>query len=224
MAIHNLRIATYSCPSDARGGDVRVMSSGMPSLYPTSYGFNFGTWFVYSPSSRLGGSGMFFPNSFLKIGSCTDGTSHTLFASEVKAWTPYNRNGGPASTAVPGTANEVATQIASGTDFKLTGHTEWPDGRVHHTGFTAALPPNTAVAYIHSGTAYPETDFNSWQEGRNGNSGRPTYAVITARSYHAGVVNTVLVDGSVQAVSQNINLSVWRAYATRSGGEVVTLE
>jgi len=37
--------------------------------------------------------GIFSPNSYLRIGECTDGTSHTLFAAEVKAWTPYTERG-----------------------------------------------------------------------------------------------------------------------------------
>ena len=58
------------------------------------------------------------------------------------------------------------------------------------------------------GVLYPETDFNSWQEGRNGGAGNATYAFITARSYHTGVVNSARVDGSVQTVSDSIDLSV----------------
>lgn len=37
---------------------------------------------------------------------------------------------------------------ASVTHEKTTGHTEWPDGRVHHTGFTATMTPNTYVPYV----------------------------------------------------------------------------
>lgn len=167
---------------------------------------------------------MFYPSSFLRLSSCTDGTSNTLLASEVKAWTPYNRNGGPSTTTIPNTAAEAATIVASGTDFKTTGHTEWPDGRIHHTGITATLTPNTKVSYTNSGTTYPETDYNSWQEGRNGSAGQATYAIVTARSYHTGIVNAALVDGSVQSVSQNIDLAIWRAVATRDGGEIAKLE
>jgi prepilin-type N-terminal cleavage/methylation domain-containing protein len=222
--ISDLKIPTFSCPSDRRGDEVRVVGSGRPNLYATSYGFNLGTWFVFSPRNRTGGDGMFYPSSFLRLSSCTDGTSNTLLASEVKAWTPYNRNGGPPTTTIPNTAIEAANMVASGTDFKTTGHTEWPDGRVHHTGFTATLAPNTRVPYTTGGTTYQETDYNSWQEGRNGSAGMPTYAIVTARSYHTGIVNAALVDGSVQSVSQNVDLAIWRAVATRSGGEVAKLE
>jgi hypothetical protein len=65
-------------------------------------------------------------------------------------------------------------------------------------------------------------DYNSWQEGKNGAAGSPTYAIITSRSHHAGMVNVVLMDGSARSISENINLFVWRSLGTRNGGEVVS--
>ena len=35
-----------------------------------------------------------------------------------------------------------------------TGHTEWPDGRVHHSGFTTVFTPNTFVPYADGGRTY----------------------------------------------------------------------
>ncbi len=222
LAIDNLKLTVYSCPSDAKADESRSNGAGRPTLFPTSYGFNFGQWFVFNPNTRKGGEGMFYPNSFLPIAACTDGTSNTLFAAEVKAWTPYTRNGGPASTVIPSTVAAAESIVASGPDFKNTGHTEWPDGRVHHTGFTSAMPPNAAVKYIHNGTTYPFADFNAWQEGRNGSAGQVSYAIVTSRSYHKGLVNTCFSDGSVHSIGQSIELQVWRALSTRAAGEVVT--
>jgi prepilin-type N-terminal cleavage/methylation domain-containing protein len=45
--------------------------------------------------------------------------------------------------------------------------------------------------------------------------------VFKATSYHAGGVNAVLMDGSVRFFTDSVNLRVWRAVSTRSGGEVV---
>ncbi len=222
-AIDSVKIHSYSCPSDAKGDLIRDPGSGAPKLYPTSYGFNLGRWFVFNPQTRLGGDGMFFPNSFLTFASVSDGTSATLLAAEVKAWTPYTRNGGPSRTNIPNNRMEAESVVASGPDFKLTGHTEWPDGRVHHTGFTAALLPNSKVHFTNSGNTYVETDFNSWQEGKNGANGSPSFAMITSRSYHSAAVNVTLVDGSVRTMAESIDLSIWRSLATRAGGEIVQL-
>jgi prepilin-type processing-associated H-X9-DG protein len=44
----------------------------------------------------------------------------------------------------------------------------------------------------------------------------------TAGSRHPGVVNVLLTDGSVRAVKDTVNRTVWRALGTRAGGEVVS--
>lgn len=223
MAISGVKIDVFQCPSDDRAAELRDPGGGKALLYSTNYGFNMGTWFVFNPTNNTGGDGAFYPNSNLPLSNFTDGTSNTLLAAEVKAWTPYTRNSGPASETLPVNVADVvawaSAQVASGaSDFKDTGHTEWPDGRVHHTGVTAALTPNTVVPYTRDGIQY-DADYNSWQEGRDGNTGSPTYAIITSRSQHAGMVNVAMVDGSVQSVNDGVDLLVWRAMATRAGDE-----
>ncbi|TWT89853.1 hypothetical protein Mal64_02340 [Pseudobythopirellula maris] len=218
--ISGLRISTFQCPSDSRALEVRDPGKDKVLLYATNYTFNMGVWFVYDPSTDEGGQGVFFPNSNLRLAEVVDGTSKTLLAAEVKAWTPYTRNGGPSQTDVPENAEQAAAIVASGPEEKTTGHTEWPDGRVHHTGFTAAMTPNTAVWYENSSGDTVDADYNSWQEGRNGSAGAPTYAIITSRSWHPGIVQASMVDGSVQTISDNVELDVWRAMATRNGEEV----
>ena len=99
-----------------------------------------------------------------------------------------------------------------------TGHTEWPDGRVHHSGFTTVFTPNTVVDYDYNGQRY-DIDFNSIQEGRSGT--QLTYAAITARSYHSGnIVNVGMLDASAHSISGSIDIGVWRALGTTAGGEV----
>jgi len=46
-------------------------------------------------------------------------------------------------------------------------------------------------------------------------------AQAAARSLHSGGVNAALADGSVRFVSNNIDLTTWRAMGTRANGEVV---
>ncbi len=182
-SISGLKIPSYACPSDPQSDRSRDAGGGRAILYPTTYGFNYGTWFVWNPVTGAGGDGATHPNSNFTFAAFSDGTSNTLLLSEVKAWTPYRRNGGPPSTTVPATVAQAQAIVASAPDFKDTGHTEWPDGRVHHEGVTTTLPPNTRVPCINAGTTY-DCDYNSWQEGRNGLNGQPSYAIITSRSYH----------------------------------------
>jgi prepilin-type processing-associated H-X9-DG protein len=103
-------------------------------------------------------------------------------------------------------------------EFKVdSGHTEWVDARVHQTGFTTIFPPNTRVAYSIGGVTY-DVGFNSHRKGRS--TSLPTYAVVTSRSYHAGGVNVLQMDGSVRFVGNGFSQAVWRSLGTRSGGEV----
>lgn len=219
QAISGVRIDIFQCPSDAKNQEIRDAGGGRALLYATNYGFNMGTWFVFDPQTQEGGDGAFYPNSNLPLAQFTDGTSHTLLAAEVKAWTPYTRNGGAATSAIPQTASEASAMVASGPQTKGTGHTEWPDGRVHHTGVTATMAPNTFVPLTINGEIV-DADYNSWQEGKNGSNGQSTYAMITSRSFHPGQVQVALVDGSVQSIADEVDLLVWRALATRNGSEV----
>ncbi len=220
-AIDGLKIPVYACPTDPLSDVVRDPGGGLSHLYPTTYGFNFGTWFVYNPVTGQGGDGAFFPNASLTFAGISDGTSNTLLVSEVKAWQPYRRNAGPPSTAIPNNTADAELAVASGAEFKNTGHTEWPDGRVHHHGFTTVMTPNSLVECEDSTGNIFDCDYNSWQEGKNGIAGNPSYAIITSRSHHTGIVQSALLDGSVRALSESIDLATWRSLGTRSGGEVV---
>ena len=219
-AIDGLKIPTYACPSDPRGDELRNPGGGKVQLYPTTYGFNYGTWFVFDPRSRQGGDGTFFPNSYLKMARFRDGASNTLLAAEVKAWQAYTRNGGPPDRKIPSTIADAESAVASGSQFKTTGHTEWPDGRVHHTGFTTTMGPNAVVQYDHDGETF-DADYNSWQEGKNGQLGRASYAIVTARSHHAGYVHVVMMDGSCHTVQDEIDLAIWRTLGSRDSGKML---
>jgi hypothetical protein len=123
------------------------------------------------------------------------------------------------------------TAFASGAQFKLgpntndnTGHTEWCDGRVHHEGITTVFRPNTFVSYTHTDGRTYDIDYNSRQEGSH--LTQQTYAAVTSRSYHPGIVQSVLLDGSVRSVNEKIDVNIWRALGTRArvAGEPVTVE
>ena len=217
-----MQIPAYVCPSDPDGDTVRVKNGG-PYVHPQNYGFNFGTWLIYDPTTGRGGDGAFFVNSRTRPASFVDGLSNTLSAAEVKAFTSYFRNTADPGPAVPSSPADVAGLAGGGAQFKLgsttndnTGHTEWCDGRVHHSGFTTVFTPNTVVPYIHTDGNTYDVDYNSRQEGKS--LTEPTYAAVTSRSFHPGVVNVALMDGSVRSVSELVELQIWRALGTREGG------
>ncbi len=51
----------------------------------------------------------------------------------------------------------------------------------------------------------------------------PSLAHTPSRSFDTGVVNNTIADGSVHSISESVDLNIWRAYSTRSGGEVVQI-
>ena len=214
-----VKIPVFRCPSDPRSGDANPWNDEGAQSYPSSYGFNFGTWFVHDPVAGTGGDGVFIPNTPLMMSSIRDGTSKTLLAAEVETWTPYTCVGGPPKTKIPNTLAAAEAAIASGSEDHLTGHTAWFDGRVHQTGFTATLPPRSEPIYVMNGKL-KVADYSSWLEGMGGSTGSPTYAIVTSRSHHAGTVNIAKADGTVSVVG-SVDMMLWRAAATRDGGELV---
>lgn len=221
--VSGFRVPVYVCPSDPKSDFAR--STLGVNLYSTNYGFNLGTWFYYDPTTGRGGDGLFYPNSSIKFASITDGASNTLLASEVRSWQAYTRNAPPPSTNVPQSLAEVVAAVDAGLKDRIqpatrdgTSHTEWPNGHGHHSGFTTTMTPNTNVAWTYQGVTY-DADFASRQEGSS--TTLASYGALTSRSYHVGLVQSVLADGSVRAISSNIDLGVWRALGTRAGGEIV---
>ena len=158
---------------------------------------------------------MFFPNSKLSDRDVTDGTSNTIGFSEVKAWQPYLRDA--AVTSPPPPTSSASVSPLGGT-LKDSGHNEWVDGRCNQTGFTGVFGPNTKVPHV-SGTQTYDIDWVSAREG--GSITAPTYAAMTSRSFHTGVVNSLLMDGSVRSISENIHLGTWRNLISRNDGQVV---
>jgi hypothetical protein len=217
------RVPVYICPSDAKTDEPRLASGVY--LYCTNYGFNFGTWFVYDPVTGQGGNGLFYPNSRIRMASIRDGSTNTLLASEVRSWQAYTGAVSPPSTAQPLTVADVVAAVDVGLKDRIqpatadgTGHTEWANGQSQHSGFTTTLPPNTNVVWTWQGVTY-DVDFASQGEGGPITT-LPSYSALTSRSYHAGIVNSLMGDGSVKSVGKSIDAGIWRAAGTRAGGEI----
>ncbi|MEK6239423.1 MAG: DUF1559 domain-containing protein, partial [Planctomycetales bacterium] len=215
-----LRVPTYLCPSEARD-EVRV-SGGIPTHYPVNYAVNSGVWFVWDPSGKIGGDGAFYPDSRLSSGAFLDGMTYTLALAEVKAWTPYYRNASLSPAALSLLPTSGPGLQALGGEFKTnSGHTEWVDGRVHQTGFTTTFKPNSELLVNVGGETF-DVDWTNQQEGKSATT--PTFAAVTASSYHGGVVNAVMMDASVHSMDDRIDLGVWRALSTRRGQEILPNE
>lgn len=213
------RVSIYLCPSEIND---RPRETPTLTHYPLNYVFNQGTWFIYDPTTGDVGDGAFLPNRAFRPAEFTDGMSRTLAAAEVTAYQPNvwdTQKPNTRGVAPPATPGDLQAYV--GGTFDTNGHTEWVEGDVHETGFTTTFTPNLAVPHTDHGITY-SIDLTSMRDGESATA--LTYAAVTARSYHPGLVNALLMDGSVRQIDDGIDLNLWRALGTRAGGEVASLD
>ena len=221
--ISSKRVGTFVCPSEVNDRGHGTDPTHGNKHWPINYALNAGTWPVLTnkATGMQTGDGAFGPNRTRRPADFTDGLSNTLAAAEVKAFTsrvagtPNTTTFSPPPAPPADPAGLSAFALAPVNPASFT-HVEWVDGKVHETGFTAVFAPNTRVVHSSGGTEY-DVDFVTATESSTGD----TYAAVTARSYHTGGVNALLMDGSVRFVSNTVALATWRALSTRAGGEVI---
>jgi prepilin-type N-terminal cleavage/methylation domain-containing protein/prepilin-type processing-associated H-X9-DG protein len=228
----NLTVATTHvgllvCPSE----DNRTSAPGeLPAgakMSVCNYEYCEGDWFVFggTGSTRKNRSA-FGPNQCRRLAEFRDGLSQTLWMSEGKANQPYYRdcptlaNVNDPDVVPPPDADPYAVvpEYRTGCNLRF-GHNEWVESGVHHAGFTTAWPPNKPIRGGPN-NEYPDLDINSSRE----KLGRPSFAAVTARSYHPGGVNALLGDGSVKFVKSSINGVTWRAMGTVAGSEAISAD
>ncbi|MBL8892910.1 MAG: DUF1559 domain-containing protein [Planctomycetaceae bacterium] len=212
-----LRIAMLMCPSEVNDRSRIDTATGLPNHYPLNYAMNVGQYLVYNPVTKADGGGMFFPNAKLRPANVSDGLSQTFAFGEVKAFTPRFHDANLPVVA-PTNPVDVAGQVSGGAWSTENGHTEWVCGRAIHTGFTTTFTPNTMVLRTVSDVTY-DFDVSTSREGRNATDA--TYAIITARSFHSGLANFLLMDGSVRSMDDEVDPFVYRALGSRAGREVI---
>lgn len=212
------RVATFMCPSEIND---RPAVHGSMTHYPTNYGANSGTWFQWDPITNRHGDGAFVVNKSLGSADFVDGMSNTLGMAEVKAFQAALVDSGNATTPTTPPPATPAQAVAYGGAFLPEfGHTQWVNGIIIHTGFTTTFPPNTLVPYVHTDGRIYDVDFTSIRLGFT--TTLCTNVSFVSRSYHPGVVNVMMMDGSTRPVSNTIEQAVWRALGTPAGGEVVS--
>ncbi|MCS7045370.1 MAG: DUF1559 domain-containing protein [Gemmataceae bacterium] len=219
-AVTQTRVAVFLCPSE-----VNDRANG--NFYPTSYAANFGTWLILDPRTGQTGDGAFIVNGRTRMADMTDGTSSTLAFTEVRPFLNFFLDSGlpgAANASPPGSPGVIQQWKGK---FAAGGHTQWCNPSVVQSGFTTTFPPNTFVPYdepIYNanntivGYRTHDMEYVSLQEGT---PGAPTYAAVTARTWHTGVINVLYLDGSARGVLLNVSLTTWQALGTRRGGEWV---
>ncbi|MDR1384257.1 MAG: DUF1559 domain-containing protein [Planctomycetaceae bacterium] len=225
--------SAFRCPSDDTDELYKIGQIGSltgPDAYARggNYVFSTGSGVYPNYDVRYPTDGLFYYSSNRGLQSITDGTSNTMILSETKLGdnsvtttsdAPTMRrvaNIFPGVTITPtsGTqgSNPPLSESGDGSFANLKAWTDactswkgdragaWIWGAPLYTSFNAYYPPNHNIPDIHF-------------------HGMGLYG---ARSGHPGGVNAGRADGSVSFVSNTIDINVWRAAATISGGEVNT--
>ena len=208
-----LSLAVLQCPSDA------------PRLSPgNNYRACAGSQPADTESNPAPGGGGAFPMLLaFSAAQFTDGLSVTVGFSE-RVTGSGNEDAIPSARDVnyrdpPGRitptspdADQYMTICAAGSGpalgFMQSGH-YWLNSGFEDGLYNHVMGPNTTV--VDCTTVLPGVPL-----------GAMAHAAITARSQHPGGVNSLLMDGSVRFIKNSVALPVWRALATRAGGEVIS--
>jgi prepilin-type N-terminal cleavage/methylation domain-containing protein/prepilin-type processing-associated H-X9-DG protein len=197
------RVALFLCPSD--GGPPPDPTAG-----PSNYAFCAGTG--SNGGDATNADGTFILGPAISVAGIFDGTSGTAAVSEQPLGIPgsYTQT---TSTPVPSPLVRAFARMAAGplTDagcasapsgWLLYKGANWWDGNYLNTLYNHHLPPNAlqadCITYHNPG----------WK---------------AARSFHPGGVNVLFADGGVRWVKNSVDLALWRALATRAGGEVISV-
>lgn len=222
-----LRIPTLQCPSDPN--DEPRLAAGVPEHYPLNYAVSRGIYELQNLNNGFDGGAAFAYGKSIRERDVTDGLSNTLGMSEVKHFTPRFHDSCVIPTSTPTVGSLVAALPTStnSTWSAVNGHTEWVSGNSIHTAFTTTFTPNTKVLHTVDGSQYDisvssrrEAQGSGTCAGMGGTIG-VTYGAITSRSFHTGIVTSLLMDGSVRAFSDNLNLQTWQNLGQRADGNAL---
>jgi prepilin-type N-terminal cleavage/methylation domain-containing protein/prepilin-type processing-associated H-X9-DG protein len=194
-------VKLFLCPSDSISPTVPGSPYGA-----TNYVANVGSGTAYGLITM--GDGVFWQQP-MAIRDIIDGTSNTAAFSETllgDGLTPT----GPASAdakrsrfVVPGGDDPTPAKCDAASPRVWSGQrsAKWINGHYGDALYNHYYLPNAP----------------NWDCGNGSNN----KGLTSARSNHSGGVNMLLCDGSVRFVTNNIDLTTWRAISTRAGGEVV---
>jgi prepilin-type N-terminal cleavage/methylation domain-containing protein/prepilin-type processing-associated H-X9-DG protein len=218
-------VPIFTCPSDRRQAvDVGAYVPPGVALAPSNYAFCLGTGTTRERTGWAGSpynaDGVFYAQSRTRMADILDGTSNTVGASE------RTLGDGPESTDVASRADvdpqTMYVNPGAETNDANCGST-LTINKAQHRGYTwvAGEPRCTSYNHYYLPNDRTNPDCVANFTGTDPQLRSTGHGLSTARSRHTGGVNVWLCDGSVRFVSDSINLSTWRALATRAGGEVI---
>jgi prepilin-type N-terminal cleavage/methylation domain-containing protein len=200
-------VAVYTCPADVNANVLEFPESGPGS------GLRYATGSYRAMEGRTDGLSWFDAEDGRDLPLGWRGVLHSM--SDPKSPVPF-----PAGYMAPPYGRERMANIADGTSNTLmVGEYTTPSHR-QRTTFWAY----TYTSYNQSAVVPPQTrqllgDYDGCTA--IGGAGDDNPCKRGWGSFHTGIVNFVLADGSVRAVSTNIDIFLFAALATIAGGEVI---
>jgi prepilin-type N-terminal cleavage/methylation domain-containing protein/prepilin-type processing-associated H-X9-DG protein len=190
-------VKVFLCPSD---GDVDVSNWGSARVWARgNYAANngIGPMTETTTPNTTRPQGVFMLNSKYRLTDVTDGTTNTVFVSEL--------------IKVPGTVTDSVN--SGGSDWRGVMH--YSEGPLYHHNYTPNSPVPDEVRRgmcVSIPVAPCLGTTTSWN---------PKRLTFTARSRHTGGVNVLLGDASVRFVPNNVSLVTWQAVSSPQKGEVL---
>ncbi len=205
------------CPSDVDYSNVNVWNGGGGNNYVACTGPNAS----YQPDRSVQ-NGHFNTEIPVRIGSITDGTSNVIAFSERSHGDSINAtfmiNGDVGTSNDRGGMDGAMNTVSFPSDSQVAG---W---------INTYCPPPASSHYSTIGETWmrPANGWTNFNTMQSPNSKRPDCTaggglsdgrgIISARSKHTGGVHTLLGDGAVKFVSDNVDLLTWqRAGAINDG-------
>ncbi|WP_437185964.1 DUF1559 domain-containing protein [Planctomicrobium sp. SH668] len=200
-----VKIPLYLCPSDF--GQVSGMVFG-----PTNYVANTGSGSPPTANFIRSGNGVMYDASSVRFRDVTDGLSNTVAFSE------HTLGPGsviPAAGVIPGNPADYV--------LELTGATPTTDEACIATASSGVWSGNRGAKWMngHFGDTLYNHHYGPNSKQFDCGNGSHNYGLTAARSRHTGGVNLLMCDGAVRFVGDSVSIQIWKAIATRNGGEIV---
>jgi prepilin-type N-terminal cleavage/methylation domain-containing protein len=216
-----VRLPGYICPADRDGGgtNYRFCTGASPDPNPVE---------IDRPSltirvNRHAGAFAFQGGISVRVSEVVDGLSNTAAVGEKLRGSGdpgrFDRRRDAWFSGWMDIAGRYPTpDEALAACSALTGP---PTDFTPFTGWKWSIPSFRSSLYNHLATPnslVPDCSVGS-RRGHGEHLGS-----FAASSLHTGLVNVLILDGSVRSISENVDHGLWRGLATRNGGEVISMD
>ena len=225
QTVRNTAIAAFQCPSAGKAPLHTSIWNGGPGC---NYAVSFGPTLDWVNPTNRQGPGAFSPQRETSMADLRDGTSNTILAGEMLTG---DGNGG---IYLPG-------EPVRNAQYGVARPWEYPNASVtlqsNIDAWGAQCEANkgdhlSSNGWGFLGANYTQTCFNTvappnWKYPTCIATGPPGYSsdrdgIYPSRSYHPGGSQHALGDGSVRFIGETIQLDLYQALGTKSGGEPVS--